>query len=1192
MPHPGSLVHPTTVIARKYALSFLRLFLGALLLASAFPALAQRTITLEWNPSPSADVVDYNVYYGDSARAYTNTVATGGGTTVTISNLVVGATYYFAATAVDVFAGESDYSEEISYTVSSSVLNSPPTLDSLANLTINEDSGLQTVSLTGISSGAASESQTLTVTATSSAPGLIPNPTVTYASPASTGSLSFTPAANANGTATITVTVNDGGSSNDIVSKTFSVTVNPVNDSPTFAALANLTINANSTAQTVNLRNISSGAANESQTLSVTATSSNPSLIPTPTVTYSSPATAGTLTFTPVASMSGTATITVTVNDGGSVDNTGTRSFVVTVVPVNQAPTLDTLANVTINEDSGLRTVSLTGISSGAANESQTLTVTATSSAPGLIPNPTVTYTSPASTGSLTFTPAANANGAATITVTVNDGGSSNNVVSKTFSVTVNPVNDPPTFAALANLTINENATAQTVNLSNISSGATNESQTLSVTATSSNPALIPAPTVTYSSPATTGTLTLTPVASMSGTATITVTVNDGSSANNTGTGSFVVTVVPVNQTPTLDSLANLTINEDSGLQTVSLSGISPGAASESQTLTVTASSSAPGLIPNPTVTYSSPATTGTLTFTPAANANGTATITVTVNDGGSSNNIVSRTFSVTVNPVNDPPTFAALASLTISENATAQTVNLSNISSGATNESQTLSVTATSSNPSLIPAPTVNYSSPATTGTLTFTPVASMSGTATITVTVNDGSSANNTGSRSFVVTVVPVNQTPTLDALANLTINEDSGLQTVSLTGISSGAASESQTLTVTATSSAPSLIPNPTVTYSSPATTGTLSFTPAANANGTATITVTVNDAGSSNNVVSRMFSVTVNPVNDPPTIATLANLTINANSTAQTVNLSGISSGATNENQTLSVTATSSNPALIPNPTVTYSSPATAGTLTFTPVASMSGTATITVTVNDGSQSSSKSFVVTVNAVPVQSELTFAASSGTISAPFVVNGGAVSQPAKTTVTTGGKAVYNFSLAAAGNYTVSMLVYAQNSRCNALYVNIDGEPLDPTMIWDVPVTKAFKYSPVSWRGTGTESRPQFAPKVFTLSAGAHQLIVRGLERQTAFSEITISPVTSAAPAAIAALPPEALPSLSIEPAYAGVIISWPSSAATWTLEQKEGIDGEWTPVQATPKDDGTRVSVQLSPASESGFYRLRQP
>ena len=125
----------------------------------------------------------------------------------------------------------------------------------------------------------------------------------------------------------------------------------------------------------------------------------------------------------------------------------------------------------TINENASLQTVNLSGITSGATNESQTLTVTASSSNTGLIPTPTVSYTSPSTTGSITFTPVANAYGSATITVTVNDGGTSNNVVSRTFTVTVNPVNQPPTLNALANLTINENAGLQTVNLSGITSG-------------------------------------------------------------------------------------------------------------------------------------------------------------------------------------------------------------------------------------------------------------------------------------------------------------------------------------------------------------------------------------------------------------------------------------------------------------------------------------------------------------------------------------------------------------------------------------------------------------------------------------------------------------------------------------------------------------------------------------------------
>ena len=334
-----------------------------------------------------------------------------------------------------------------------------------------------------------------------------------------------------------------------------------------------------------------------------------------------------------------------------------------------------------------MQVVSLSGITSGATNESQTLTVTASSSNTGLIPTPTVSYTSPNTSGSLSFTPVAYAYGSATITVRVNDGGASNNIVSRTFTVTVNPVNQVPTLNTLANLTINENATQQTVSLSGISSGATNESQTLDVTASSSNTGLIPNPTVTYTSPNATGSIRFTPVANAFGSATITVTVNDGGASNNVVSRTFNVTVNPVNQVPTLNTLANVTVNENAGQQTVSLAGIGSGAANESQTLTVTASSSNTGVVPNPTVSYTSPNATGTLTFTPVANAFGSATVTVTVNDGGTSNNVVSRTFNVTVNPVNQLPTLNALADVNINQNAGQQTVNLSGISSGAANE-------------------------------------------------------------------------------------------------------------------------------------------------------------------------------------------------------------------------------------------------------------------------------------------------------------------------------------------------------------------------------------------------------------------------------------------------------------------------------------------------------------------------
>ncbi|MGO9587030.1 MAG: Ig-like domain-containing protein, partial [Limisphaerales bacterium] len=154
----------------------------------------------------------YNVYYGGASGAYTNEICAGNATNVTVSGLVQGTTYYFAATTFSASGLESPFSSEASYLVPPKVpaTNQPPTLNAITNLTINENAGLQTVSLSGITSGATNENLTLTITAVSSNTGLIPNPTVNYTNANTTGKLTFAPVTNANGTATITVTVNDG----------------------------------------------------------------------------------------------------------------------------------------------------------------------------------------------------------------------------------------------------------------------------------------------------------------------------------------------------------------------------------------------------------------------------------------------------------------------------------------------------------------------------------------------------------------------------------------------------------------------------------------------------------------------------------------------------------------------------------------------------------------------------------------------------------------------------------------------------------------------------------------------------------------------------------------------------------------------------------------------------------------------
>ncbi|PYJ06183.1 MAG: hypothetical protein DME25_07070, partial [Verrucomicrobia bacterium] len=286
---------------------------------------------------------------------------------------------------------------------------------------------------------------------------------------------------------------------------------------------------------------ISSGAPNENQTLTVTASNSNPALVTNLNVSYTSPSAIGTVAFALAPDASGSATITVTVNDGGASNNLISRSFTVTVNPVNDPPTLDQLRNLTLDEDALPQSVNLTGITSGAPNESQALTVTASNSNPALVTNLNVSYTSPSGTGTVAFALAPNASGSATITVMVSDGGASNNIVSRSFTVTVNPVNDPPTISDIPNQTNHQNTVIGPVAFTVADVETPPGSLTLS--ANSTDTLLVPTNNIVLAGSGGNRTVTVTPAANQSGTALITVTVQDadGGSASS----SFLVVVWP-----------------------------------------------------------------------------------------------------------------------------------------------------------------------------------------------------------------------------------------------------------------------------------------------------------------------------------------------------------------------------------------------------------------------------------------------------------------------------------------------------------------------------------------------------------------------------------------------------------------------------------------------------------------------
>jgi hypothetical protein len=134
----------------------------------------------------------------------------------------------------------------------------------------------------------------------------------------------------------------------------------------------------------------------------------------------------------------------------------------------------------------------------------------------------------------------------------------------------------------------------------------------------------------------------------------------------------------------------------------------------------------------------------------------------------------------------------------------------------------------------------------------------------------------------------------------------------------------------------------------------------------------------------------------------------------------------------------------------------------------------------------------------------------APAGRISPPFTIANQSIYQSIQTVIpTNGGLATYSFNISNPGNYTVQALVNAPNDGANSIFLNIDADPQAPRMISDIfPFTSGFEMRTLSWRGNGADTNNQYIPKVFNLTYGAHQLVIRGREAYTQLKNISIVP------------------------------------------------------------------------------------
>lgn len=108
---------------------------------AAASAEATQSVTLAWDPSPDTSVIGYNLHYGTASRVYDWTVDAGAATTVTVTGLLEGQTYFFAVTAYNQQRIESEPSVEVSYTVPVGSPNPGPDPVSNGGLRIVRDNG-------------------------------------------------------------------------------------------------------------------------------------------------------------------------------------------------------------------------------------------------------------------------------------------------------------------------------------------------------------------------------------------------------------------------------------------------------------------------------------------------------------------------------------------------------------------------------------------------------------------------------------------------------------------------------------------------------------------------------------------------------------------------------------------------------------------------------------------------------------------------------------------------------------------------------------------------------------------------------------------------------------------------------------------------------------------------------------------
>jgi Bacterial Ig domain len=674
----------------------------------------------------------------------------------------------------------------------------------------------------------------------------------------------YTPTADYHGPDSFSFKVNDGTVDSNLA--TVALTVTPVNDSPVAADQSASTAEDMAKALTLGASDVDG----DTLSFAIVAGPAHGTLS----------GSGASRTYTPGANYHGSDSFTFRVNDGTVDSNVATASL--TVTPVNDAPVAFDQTASTPEDTAKPLTLG------GSDVESGPLTFV-------IVSGPTHGTLSSGTGPDRTYTPAANYSGPDSFTFKVNDGTADSNVATVTLSV--GSVNDPPVAEDQSASTAEDTAKPLTLGASDAEGG--------------------PLTFIIVSAPAH-GTLTgsgasrtYTPDANYNGPDSFAFKVNDGTADSNVATVSLTVT--PINDAPVAvpqsastaeDTATGLTLGAsdvDSSTLTFeivtgpthgTLSGTGPdrtytpsanyhgpdsftfrasdGALDSNLatvSLTINPANDAPSCanvplttdedvtadrdpsctdIDGDSLTYSivGPATNGTasvvagkLRYAPAANTSGLDSFTYRADDGPAES--APATVSVTVAAVNDPPVCADVSLNTAEDTPAERDPSCTDIDSG----SLTYSIVGQGG----------KGTATVVAGKLHYAPNTNANGIDTFTYRANDGGVDG--APTTVSVTIQPANDAPVCTGNA-FNVNEDGNLSQTACTDV------DGDSLTLT-TPTAPS---HGAVT---PSTDGGFNYVPDQNYNGPDSFTVVAEDPDGLTSGAAATITITVVPVNDPPT-----------------------------------------------------------------------------------------------------------------------------------------------------------------------------------------------------------------------------------------------------------------------------------------------------------------------------------